>query len=367
MPVIAKAEVVLLSIPFAGNATPVWSFGGTPKRSFDTLLVRLETDDGIVGWGEAFSRDRDIALRNLIQTRVLPSVIGRDASQLSSIKRELEFQYQNFGRCGPLQYGVAAVDIALWDILGKRAGLPLVDLLGGAYAEKLEVYASLLRYGDGEKVAEAVREAVNRGYRAIKLHELGTAEIRAAVEAAGTDVAVSLDVNCPWTVAGALAKDRELADLGLAWLEEPVWPPEDYAGLSRLRREGVHRIAAGENAGSLHDFASMVALGAIDIAQPDIAKAGGLSEMREIASLCLCHGLEFIPHCAIFGPGQIGTIHLSASLPATPMLERLYLDFEVELYGGANVPVDGHVAVPSGHGLGLEPDPGVIAEYRIEE
>ncbi|MCA1537688.1 mandelate racemase/muconate lactonizing enzyme family protein [Bradyrhizobium sp. NBAIM03] len=362
---IVKADAILVSIPFESGGVPPWSFGGAPKLQFDTLLVRLETEQGIVGWGEAFSRCEDKSLKAMIETRVLPLVIGRSALEIGKIKYDVEFRLQNFGRVGPIIYGVSAVDIALWDILGKISGLPLTALLGGAFASEVEVYASLMRYGNCADVVRVTRQAIERGYRYIKLHEITADEIHAAVEAAGAQAAVMLDTNCPWPVAEALKYDRLLEPLNLYWLEEPVWPPENYAGLARIRSTGRHHIAAGENAGSLHDFVAMIAAGAIDIAQPDVAKAGGISELVKIASLCQAESIEFVPHCAIFGPGQVATIHLNAAQRSVPMLERLYCDFEAEIYGGATLPVNGKVAVPTGPGLGLDPDPGVINRYRV--
>ncbi len=235
----------------------------------------------------------------------------------------------------------------------------------GAFADKVEVYASLLRYGNRDDVVKATRKAIDRGYRYVKLHEITMAEIRAAVDAAGRDAIVMLDTNCPWSVADALRYDRELEPLGLFWLEEPVWPPENYQGLARVRATGRHRIAAGENAGSLHDFVAMMREGAIDIAQPDVAKSGGITELRKIAALCEAQGVEFVPHCALFGPGQVATVHLNAAQRSVPMLERLFCDFEAELYGGATLPEAGVVNVPTGPGLGLDPDPDVIDRYRV--
>ena len=211
---IVRAETILISIPFEAGGTPPWSFGGKSRSSFDTLLVRLETDTGVVGWGEAFSRNGDVALIHLIDSRILPLVIGRDALSIARVKFELEFQLHNFGRIGPVMYGISAIDIALWDILGKICGLPLATLLGGASANEVEVYASLMRYGNCNDVAKATRKAVDRGYRYIKLHEITTKEIRAAVEAAG-DARVMLDTNCPWSVPEALRYDRELEPLNL--------------------------------------------------------------------------------------------------------------------------------------------------------
>ena len=362
---IARAETILLSMPFQASGNPPWSFGGSPANSFDVLLVRLETNSGVVGWGEAFSRGRDLALKQVIDTRLLPLILGRDATQISKIKHDLEFQLHNFGRVGGIEYGIAAIDIALWDLLGKSCEQPLSRFIGGAHVDQVEVYASLLRYGNVDDVTKATHRAVERGYRYIKLHEIGLKEIRAAAEAARGQARVMLDTNCPWTVAEALAKSRALADLDLYWLEEPVWPPENYRGLAEVRAQRIHRIAAGENAGSLHDFMTMIEAGAIDIAQPDVAETGGLTEVLKIAALCEAHGIEFSPHCALFGPGQVATVHLTAAQRPTPLFERLFCDFEHELYGEAMVPVRGKIKVPRGPGLGLKPDSAVLKEFRV--
>jgi len=362
---IVSAETILISIPFREGAQPVWSFGGTPKNTFDTLLVRIETEAGIVGWGEAFSRGEDATLAALISSRVLPLVVGRDASQISKIKHEIEFQLQNFGRNGSLNYGVSAVDIALWDIAAKRAGVPLVKLLGGSFRSEVDVYASLLRYGTADGVVAACEDAIARGYRAIKLHEVEVDLIEIAAEACAGRARVMADVNCPWSPAVAIRHNQSLRTSSLHWLEEPVWPPEDYIGLARVRAASSTPIAAGENAGGLSEFVAMVQANAIDIAQPDIAKSGGVTELRRIVAFCEANAIRFEPHCALFGPGQIATVHLAASIQSAPMLERLFCDFEAELYDGATIPKNGVVSVPSSPGLGIDPNPDVIARYRV--
>jgi len=363
---IVEAETVLVSIPFeSGGGLAPWGWGGKPANTFDVLMVRLETEDGLAGWGEAFSRMSDTALKRVIDTRVLPLVLGRDARGIARIKHDIEFNLHNFGRSGGIMYGISAVDIALWDLAGKRAGRPLAELLGGATTDHVDVYASLVRYGSEDGVSAAVRRAVGQGYRWIKLHDVAVPVIRAACKAAAGSATVMLDVNCPWSVEEALRIDAEIADLGLYWFEEPVWPPENYGGLAAVRATGRHRIAAGENAGSLFDFVAMHRAGAIDIAQPDVAKTGGVTELVKISRFCEANGLAFSPHCAIFGPGQIATIHLTAAEARPPLFERLYLDFEAELFGDAAVVKKGRLNVPAGPGLGVDPDPAVIARYRV--
>jgi L-alanine-DL-glutamate epimerase-like enolase superfamily enzyme len=161
-----------------------------------------------------------------------------------------------------------------------------------------------------------------------------------------------------------MAMERAFRPYGLAWLEEPVWPPEDHAGLARVRAAGATRIAAGENAAGLHDFVDLFQKGAIDIAQPSVTKIGGITEMRKIIAAAEAHSVELVPHCAYFGPGNLASIHITASLPTETLLENIYANLEASPYGEAMLAKDGLVTVPSGPGLGVEPDMAVIAKYR---
>src|SRR5262249_60219503 len=144
--------------------------------------------------------------------------------------------------------------------------------------------ASLRRYETPKTVARIAGEMVARGFRHIKLHEHTVDAVQAAREAIGVDVALMNDVNCPWSVAQALEMERALRPSRLHWLEEPVWPPEDHAGLARVRSAGTTAIAAGENAAGLHDFVDMFQKGSVDIAQPSGTKIGGTTELAKISA-----------------------------------------------------------------------------------
>ena len=172
------------------------------------------------------------------------------------------------------------------------------------------------------------------------------------------------DVNCPWSVAQALEMERAYRPANLYWLEEPVWPPEDHKGLARVRKAGTTRIAAGENAAGLHDFRDMFEKGAIDVAQPSVTKIGGITEMRKIIAAAEAHSVELIPHCAYFGPGNLASIHIVASLATDTLLENIYANLEANPFGDAMLARDGKVRVPQGPGLGVEPDMKVVEKYR---
>jgi len=178
-----------------------------------------------------------------------------------------------FGRGGPWTYGLSAVDIALWDIAGKAANTPVYRLLGGGGTD-LACYASLVRYSNPGLVRANARRAIDAGFRSLKLHEIELSAIRAAREEAGLEVELMLDVNCPWTLTEARTRAEELKEIRLKWLEEPLWPPENYDGLAQLRKTCGIPIAAGENVPTLMDFERLMATGAVDFVQPSPAKMG---------------------------------------------------------------------------------------------
>jgi len=350
-------------IPFDMGA-PKQEFAGLRFPTMDHLLVGVETAAGITGWGEGFGHSIIPATKAALEAHVGPWFIGRDATDINALHAEAAQAFHIFGRNGPVVYAHSAIDIALWDIAAKRANLPLCDLLGGARRKQVRAYASLMRYAAPATVGRIAAEMAARGFRHIKLHEHSVEAVAAAREAVGPDVALMNDVNCPWPVAHALEMERAYRPSRLYWLEEPVWPPEDHEGLARVRREGATRIAAGENAAGVHDFRDLFQKGAIDIAQPSVTKIGGITEMRKIIAVAEAHGVELVPHCAYFGPGNLASIHIVASLPVDTLLENIYANLEASPFGEAMLARDGLVAVPQGPGLGVEPDMAVVAKYR---
>lgn len=360
---ITAVDTLLLRLPYRQSGPPT-GFGGKVWTTLDTLLVRVDTDEGISGWGEAFGYNVNEGTKAVIDTLIAPLCLGRDATGIAALTTDLQKKLHFFGRGGPVTYGLAGIDIALWDIAGKRAGLPLHRLLGGAARRQVRAYASLLRYQDTVVVARLAAEAAERGYRHIKLHEIDAAPVAAARAAVGADIALMLDTNCPWSLGQAQAMARRLAPYDLFWLEEPIWPPEDFAALAALRRGAGMPIAAGENAGSTLQFAQMFAAGALDYAQPSVTKIGGISETRKVMALAEAANVTIAPHSPYFGPGLLATLHLLAAAPQEMLCERLYVDLEASLFGDLVTARDGMMTVPDGPGLGCDPNEAVIARYR---
>jgi D-galactarolactone cycloisomerase len=362
---IDAVETVLLRTPYRQSGPPT-GFGGKVLTMLDTLLVRIDTDEGVTGWGEAFGYNVNEGTKAVIETLIAPLCIGRDALAIAELMADLQRKLQIFGRGGPVTYGLSGIDIALWDLAGKCAGLPLHRLLGGAGRQRLRAYASLMPYGDAPVTAKLAAEAASRGYEHVKLHEIALAPVASAREAVGPGVALMVDTNCPWSLAEARRMATAFAPHDPYWLEEPIWPPEDAAALAELRRAAPMPIAAGENAGSPLQFAQMFAAGAVDVAQPSVTKIGGISALSKVATLAEAANVSLVPHSPYFGPGLLATLHIAAAAPQEMLIERLYVDVEAPLYGDLVAATEGMMRVPDGPGLGADPDPRIIELCRAK-
>lgn len=363
---IEAIETIQVCIPYTtGGSADAEAWGGKSWTTADALLVKITTDAGIVGWGEAFGYNVIPATRAAIEQMIAPLCVGRDPLQIESLMLELQQKLHVFGRAGAVIYGLSGIDVALWDIAGKAAGVPLHRLLGGARATHLPAYASLIRYTKPDVVAANTARAAGEGFCYVKLHEVEVPAVRAARDAVGEDVGIMLDVNCPWSRHEALQMATRLRPCNLMWLEEPVWPPEDYAGLAQVRAQGGIPVAAGENAATLMQFQHLFSAGAVDYAQPSILKIGGVTEFRKLFALAAAHGVTVMPHSFYDGPGLLAAVHVIATLGQGSLVEWRYFDLEARLYGERFVPRDGSIEVPQGPGLGADPDEQVVRRYRV--
>jgi D-galactarolactone cycloisomerase len=361
---IVAIETHHIRVPCDIGAAPT-AFVGVGWTTLDTLFVRVVTDEGLEGWGEGFGHACCPATRAVIDTQLAQAALGEDARDIRGLMARLAQCVHLFGRNGPHVYALSALDVALWDIAGKAANLPIWRLIGGAPVGTLPAYASLLRYSAPVEVGKACERVLKQGYGAIKLHEIDVPQVGAARKAAGPDVGIMLDTNCPWTVDQAIAMARRLQPYDLAWLEEPLWPPEDYAGLARVRAEGAMPISCGENAAGLFDVKAMLDMNAVDIVQPSVAKIGGITEVLKIAALAEAMGVRLVPHCAYFGPGFLASLHLAAALAPRGPFERLIVDLEANPYHDLFDVKDGRVSIPDGPGLGRDPDPEILRRYAL--
>ncbi len=347
---ITAIHAIPLAIPMKPMTPPSTWTAGARKQ----IVVRVLTDAGLSGVGEAFAYGAPLAVCNVVEESLAPLLVGQDPARIEALVDLMHRGTMIYGRRGLAMFAISGIEIALWDLLGKARGAPVHELLGGAARPRLPVYASLLRYDSPADVAAACRHYVAQGFRMLKLHQTDVASVRAAREAVGPDVELMLDTNCPWTPAEAIAMARALAPFRLFWLEEPVWPPEDYTGLRRVAEATQTPIALGENESTLFGFREIIEHGAGDILQPSITKVGGISEFKKIAVLAQAAGLPIAPHSFYFGPGLAATLHLAATLGGGMPVEFPTGELETALLARPITVRDGWVEAPAGPGLGVE-------------
>jgi L-alanine-DL-glutamate epimerase-like enolase superfamily enzyme len=363
---ITNIEAFHIALPYEHGAPKPLLPTGKLRDKMDGVYLKVETDEGITGWGEAFGFAACPISLHAVKLAIAPIAVGRDANDIASLMRDVRFRTHNMSLNGPVGFALSALDIALWDIKGKIAGQPIWKLLGGDGNRKtIPAYASLIRVREPDLVQRICRRAAMRGYKYIKLHEFTVEAVAAAREAVGPHVGLMLDTNCSWNEEDAFAHARALKPLNLYWLEEPVFPPDDFPALARLRANCGVPIASGENLGNLNDMARMLEAKAVDFVQPDVTKFGGITEMVKAAQLAEKYGVTFEPHSPIHGPGLVATMHLVAALTSHAMCEYYFCDLECTPMGESIAVKNGMVTVPNGPGLGVEIDEDMLRKYQI--
>ncbi|MFN8526893.1 MAG: mandelate racemase/muconate lactonizing enzyme family protein [Chloroflexota bacterium] len=359
---IVDIRAIPLAIPTGQSErhSPWWG------RQGRQIIVEVHTSEGLVGLGEGFSFGGQAPVCRAIEDTLKPMLLGQDATRVEHLADLMQRGTGGFGRRGYGMFAISGVDIALWDLLGKARGAPLYELFGGLSRPRLKTYASLLRYSSVADVAAACADRVSQGFSAIKLHQTDVGSVAAARDAVGPDVELMLDTNCPWTPAEARAMARALEPYRLAWLEEPIWPPEDYEALAELRRSTSIPIALGENEATAFGFRDIIAKGAADVLQPSVIKVGGIGELRRVATLAAAANLTLTPHSFYFGPGLAATLHVAAALTGSGLVEYPSYELEAPLLASPITPDRGVVSPPSGPGLGIELNQDALRRYAAD-
>ncbi len=358
---ITSVAAQILDIPFSDGGT---GEGLTPTawRSLETVLIRIETDTGLTGWGEAFGYFCATAVKAVVDRMIVPALTGQDFTDPATMMHDLQRRLVLFGRYGITMFAISGVDTALWDIAAKARGCPLADLFGGGQRSEIPAYASLVRYGDAAVAAGFAKRARDEGFATLKIHEITVPEIEACRRAA-PDAGFVVDVNCMWSVAETRAILPLLRDLDTLWLEEPVFPPEDYATLASLA--GPVPLAAGENLCTAWQFSALTAAGAVTHPQPSVTKVGGITEFLKIADAATTAGQTLMPHSPYFGPGYWATLQIAAARGCVGLFEYLYVWPEAAPGLDQPMPRGGVIAVPGAPGLGFEPDPETLARFGV--
>lgn len=361
---IARVEVIPIGIPFTHPGPPL-VLAGKPRMVYECALIRVETDSGLVGWGESHQLVWR-PIEALIDDFIGPALIGRDCSDIQGLMRQLrQIFYTLGGGNGIAMFALSALDIALWDIAGKAAGVPLYRLFGASAAQPATTYASLAFFRGVDVVSRAVAAVVEAGFRRVKLHSTGGDELRAAREAGGPEMQFIVDASARWNELEAREAARALEPHDLLWLEEPIFPPADFAAMSRLRRQTSIPIAAGEHVCTAFEFEALLAAGAVDIATPCINKVGGVTEFRKASAIAEAHGVEMTAQANCHGPAFLATLHAMAAQPGRALVEKMFVTLEAPLAGFPVALKDGQYRAPDGPGLGHDPDPDLLRDYRL--
>lgn len=347
------------------GATPEggWTYEHGPDDVIHTLIA-IHTDEGVIGVGSCYSSE---SLVRAALELLSPLLVGADPREPERVSQTLNAHTFWMGRGGAVAHAISGIDIALWDILGQVAGLPVGKLLGGVYRSRVRPYASLL-VDDPAPLRDKLHEIAAGGFTAFKIGWGGFGRrdsrydedvVAAARDAIGADALLAVDAGGSdgfWAgrSAWAIRTSAMLADHDVAWFEEAL-APDDIEGYSALRARSGVPIAGGEVLTRRQDFARCLRAGAFDIVQPDTTKSGGLSESRRVAWLAEEFGVQLIPHGWNTAVGLSADLHLASAVAGTDLVEyrtgSAYIDGLLE--APPQLDADGMLTVPDAPGLGI--------------
>jgi galactonate dehydratase len=351
---------------------------GTPWR--DLTFVRVTTDEGLTGVGEARMLGHTQALRAYLSEAAPKHILGYDPFDTEALVQRMK--YHDFGRAGEIvMSGIACVEMACWDIVGKALDQPVWRLLGGRVNDRVKAYANGWYTVEREPADfhAAARRVVERGYRALKFDPFGPGKwelepderhrsielVEAVRDAVGPDVELLVEMHGRFTPAEAVRIATALARFDPAWVEEPV-PPENLAALATVHDKLTIPVATGERIHDRIEYRELFERRAADIIQPDIGHTGGIGEVRKLAATAETHFVLVAPH-NVGGPVlTAANLHLAACTPNFKIQEH-FNDFADEFVKaaapGLSEVVDGYFALPTAPGLGVTLDTDFIAEH----
>jgi len=355
MPQISKVEAVIFSDPYLPQ-----------------LLVRIETEDGLIGWGESWwgispalaqKKELPAPLEHLLHPIAEavdklfgPRLINEDADRIEYLWKDMyRFAYR-YGFEGVISSAVSGIDLALWDLMGQRLNVPVVQLLGGQVRDCIRAYASLPPLRDTDLLRREIKRALDAGFKGIKLHEIDPQMARIAREASGPDTAIMFDVNGHFTPLQAIAVARKLMAYDLTWFEEPTWPMHDHRAMACVKEDTGIRVAAGENEFSLGGFDRLIKSASVDYLMPEVSKVGGLTMMRKIIALAELHNQTLSPHGYRIGPALYANLHWTLSTPHADWVEIPFLPEGMAFPSQIPLPrmEGGYIHLPQGVGLGIK-------------
>lgn len=368
---ITSITAVPLSYRLPEGKTVTMGVGSTLKR--DAIIVRVETSEGVTGYGEAHPGRSPGAIASLIQNTLAPMLVGMNATDVvGAWQRVHRMQLSSHGLGAGAALALSGIDMALWDIRGKAANMPLYELLGGT-RRRVPAYAGgiSLGYQPKESLAEEAAEYVARGYKAVKLRLGDNAgdDIARAVhvrQALGDRVDILTDANTVYTMADARRVLPVLADIRAGWLEEP-FACNDFASYREAAKiTPLVPLAAGENHYTRFEFAQLLEAGAVQVWQPDLSKCGGITEGVRIAAIASAWRIPVNPHSSATGLNHAATLHFMAATENSGYFEACVSKFNPfrDMFGPTfEIGADGCVEPPSGPGIGIDVDESIFGKY----
>lgn len=377
-----------LSVPL-GDRTFFSSQAAFPERN--SYLVRVETDSGIVGWGEGGQYGPAEPVAACVDHVLAPRLIGRDPTEPVRLWEELYSFSRDFGQKGTYIEAISALDIALWDIAGKAAGLPVWKLLGGRFRDRITAYATGCYYPqqftDLPRVLDALQQEAasyaDSGFEHLKL-KIGLLPLADDIErlrvirnAIGPNVGLLVDANHAYTAAAAVRMGRLMEPYDIRFFEEPVIP-EDRDGYRKVRAENPIAVAGGECEFTRFGFRDLIAGGCVDIVQPDLAVCGGFSAFVQVQAMASAYGIATVPHVWGSGIAVAAAVQAIAAIPPFPhtahpiaLLNQPVIEFDRKHNPLRDDLLEqpfsldcGSIRVPDGPGLGVSVRDDIISKYR---
>jgi L-alanine-DL-glutamate epimerase-like enolase superfamily enzyme len=335
---------------------------------WEFIVTTVKTDAGITGTGFAYTNGMGgSAIRELVETYLTPLVVGQDPVNVERIWRNCWWELHALGSGGMTRFALAALDIALWDILAKHAGVPLYRLMGGS-RDRIPAYGSGINmHLDGEPLLEQMRGFLAQGYRAVKMKvgrdnpEEDVERVGAVRGLIGPGFPLMLDANQKWTAGEAIRRATMLRPFDPFWLEEPILA-DDRAGHTHVRQATGLPIAVGETLYTRYEFADYIRTGAVDVVQADVCRVGGFTELLKIAKLAESFNLPLAPHFMM----EL-SVHALCAVPNGLILEDLKGGSLTDL-GILMEPIrvrDGELAPPQRAGHGIVLDSQALSQYEV--
>jgi len=368
---IRSIEAIPLSFRLPEGKTVRLGVGATTKR--DAIIVRVVSDDGVIGYGEAHPGRSPGAIVSLIHNTLAPMLTGLSVHDTNSVwTRVNRMQLSSHGLGAGAALALSGIDMALWDLRAKSLGIPLYSLLGGS-RKPIAAYAGGISMGfqAPDALAEEAQSYVDRGYRAVKLR-LGDnpkddiARVQRVRSQLGDQITILVDANTSYSVSDARAVLPSLEDCKVAWLEEP-FGCNDFGAYRQAAQltKGV-ALAAGENHYTRFEFARLIEERAVSILQPDLSKSGGISEGLKIAAMASAWGLPVHPHSSATGINHLASIHFLASIDNGGYFEACVSAFNPlrDMFGSPfSIDQEGFVQPSTAPGIGLEIDESVFTKF----